>query len=372
MAKDIKSKKFTGVYYRNLEDGSKTYRINYKDPIEKKTKWFTVGNSKDGFNEAFANNIRSEIKAKALYGETPNIPILKAKQNKTNINDLAKVYFDNLFSNGETKGRKTSKGNYNNHIKPFCGDMPFSQLSKDIAKKLQKRLLDKEYAPKTVNGIIELLMTIINFNIKNDYIKEANPLQGFKKLTINNRRERFLSEEEIGQLLKETSADKVLHLFTLLALSTGARLNAILAIQKRDINYSENSIKLNDFKSGGTYKGFIKPNLKEILKESTNGLNNGDYIISYSEGSRTEDKRIRRRLQPILDRLFNQEIDKNDRVNRVVIHTLRHTFASHLAINDTSIYKIMNLMNHKDINMTIHYAKLAPNSGLSDIDKLPF
>jgi len=75
-------------------------------------------------------------------------------------------------------------------------------------------------------------------------------------------------------------------------------------------------------------------------------------------------------LKPILDKLFNQGLAKNDAKNRVVTHKLRHTFASLLAINDVSIYKIMKLMNHKDINMTMRYAKLSPSSGQEDINNL--
>ena len=55
--------------------------------------------------------------------------------------------------------------------------------------------------------------------------------------------------------------------------------------------------------------------------------------------------------------------DLEDRKNKVVIHTLRHTFASHLAINGTPIFTIQKLMNHKDIKMTLRYAKLSPDSG---------
>ena len=60
----------------------------------------------------------------------------------------------------------------------------------------------------------------------------------------------------------------------------------------------------------------------------------------------------------------------NDRKNRVVFHTLRHTFASHLAINGTPIFTIQKLMNHKDITMTMRYAKLAPDSGREAIENL--
>ena len=69
------------------------------------------------------------------------------------------------------------------------------------------------------------------------------------------------------------------------------------------------------------------------------------------------------KARTILNDLFNIGIDLEDRKNKVVIHTLRHTFASHLAINGTPIFTIQKLMNHKDIKMTLRYAKLAPDSG---------
>jgi len=72
---------------------------------------------------------------------------------------------------------------------------------------------------------------------------------------------------------------------------------------------------------------------------------------------------LQRHLKSILDDLFNVGLDSKDSKNRVVIHTLRHTFASHLAINGTPIFTIQTLMNHSDIKMTMRYAKLAPDSG---------
>lgn len=73
-----------------------------------------------------------------------------------------------------------------------------------------------------------------------------------------------------------------------------------------------------------------------------------------------------------MDDLFNQGLDSSDAKNKVVIHTLRHTFASHLAINGTPIYTIQKLMNHKDITMTLRYPKLAPDSGRDSISRLNF
>jgi hypothetical protein len=81
-------------------------------------------------------------------------------------------------------------------------------------------------------------------------------------------------------------------------------------------------------------------------------------------------RQIQSRLKPKIDKLFNCELEKDDRKNRVVIHTLRHTFASHLAIQGTPIFTIQKLMNHKDIKQTMRYAKLAPDSGRNFVNDL--
>ena len=72
---------------------------------------------------------------------------------------------------------------------------------------------------------------------------------------------------------------------------------------------------------------------------------------------------ISRHLKTVLDDNFNVGLEIRDTKNRAVIHTLRHTFASHLAINGVPIFTIKELMNHSDITMTMRYAKLAPDSG---------
>ena len=131
---------------------------------------------------------------------------------------------------------------------------------------------------------------------------------------------------------------------------------------------AKGKINIKDLKNDSIYQGFIKDDVVEPLKRAIEGLKNDDYVISYNSGLRCDDKMIQRRLQPILNKLFNEGVESN--LSKVVIHTLRHTFASLLAINDVSIYKIMKLMNHKDITMTMRYAKLSPSSGQEDINNL--
>ena len=188
-------------------------------------------------------------------------------------------------------------------------------------------------------------------------------------MKISNARERFLNLEEVCQLLEEVQSNKTIHQFVRIALLTGARLESILHIQKKDIHLDQSRIVLNDFKSGTTYGGFIDEQLREELRVSLIGLKANDYYIGRAS-TVLSFRIIQTSLKPILDKLFNVGLKKDDVKNRVVIHTLRHTFASQLAIKGVPIFNIQKLMNHSNIEMTMRYAKLAPDYGIDIIKDL--
>jgi site-specific recombinase XerD len=67
----------------------------------------------------------------------------------------------------------------------------------------------------------------------------------------------------------------------------------------------------------------------------------------------------------------------SDPRQKVVFHTLRHTFASWLAQGDTNIYMVKELMGHSSLAMTQRYAHLGNGAlkkatkklnGIIDID----
>jgi integrase len=366
MINETKSKKYTGVYIRTLEDKSKTFYIVYKDPISKKTTRLKIGNSKDGFHEAYCNNKRNEIISKLRLGDDPNIPILQKKQQKVTLNDIALKYFDYKALEGITKSLKDRQSKYHKHFKDLA-NKPLQSITKNDGINLQKKLIKDSYSNATVNAIVQLGSTIFNYAIKEGLYESLNPFQGLKRLNIDNDRQRYLTKDDIKKLKDSVKDDEVLYLFVLLSLSTGARLESVLSIQKKDIDFQRNIINIYDTKNKNRYVGALIDEVKTLLQKPFKSLNNDDYIVSYNQGKKMDKKRIQRRLGPILNKLFNKGIKADDRINRVVIHTLRHTFASLLAIEGTPIYTIQKLMNHKDIKQTTRYAKLSPESGTSAV-----
>ncbi len=155
----------------------------------------------------------------------------------------------------------------------------------------------------------------------------------------------------------------------LVSLATGGRLQTICNIKISDIK-SNGTIKLFDFKNNSEYYGFLNNNLKEELEFFIKEHNKkkDDFLFQNTSNPNYMNQYYYRKLKPIFDILFNHSATKH--LEKVTIHTLRHTFASQLAINETPILTIKKLMNHNDINATMRYAKLSKSSGEKHVDNL--
>ena len=381
----VKSKKYAGVYLNQLANGDVSYSINYKDTNGKKV-WVTVGKKSNGVTEKFAYARRAEYVNKVKTGIDPLAH--KKKKQITTLDDIAKVYFVDKEAENKTNIKQIQKYNlYIGQIDPKeisdkysdikvsdagkegLGSKDIHSITKTHIREFQKALKTKGKSPNTINGIITLLKAVINHSIKERDMTIVNPCIGIKQIETDDRRERYLSLDEVKRLIDEVQDNEILYHFTKMALMTGARLESVLHIQKKDINLNANSVTIHDLKSGGTYTGFYDDAYKTEIKEHIKHLKANDYLVGGSS-TKTATRTIQRHLKPILDRLFNEGLDVRDAKNRVVIHTLRHTFASQLAIAGVPILTIKNLMNHADIAQTMRYAKLAPDQGAEAVKGL--
>ena len=186
-------------------------------------------------------------------------------------------------------------------------------------------------------------------------------------LKLDNARINYLTQEDVTKLLVAIKEDTEVDLFTRLSLSTGGRLQTIMNLKAKD--FSNSNITLYDFKSKKTYTSFIAVALLPKMDETLKNLKPNDYVIGRSKELYSS-RKIQRRLKKVLDELFNKGLDVGDSKNRIVVHSLRHTFASLLVIAGTPIFDVMKLMNHSSIEMTMRYAKLAPDSGKNAINSL--
>lgn len=365
----IASKKHKGVYVNALQDGDNAYFIKYTDPVSGQYRSVKIGLKSQGITEVYAYNKRSELINQLRLGENP---LQKMKSNLT-VDTLAENYLSELERSGKSPvSIKNEIGRYKLHIKPTLGKIRANAVTADHINEIKERKFAEGKSATTVKHIITLISTIFNFAIKSEVFEGKNPCISLKvkKIKINNARERFLDKGEVDILLSDEriKAKPLLDLYIRVALSTGARLGTILDIQKKDINIGTRSIVLKNLKTDSIYHGFLNEQLFPSL-EFLKSMKPNDYVVSVN-GLKTEQTRVQHQLKPILDDLFNQGLDTKDSRNRVVVHTLRHSFASILAMNGVPLYRIQKLLDHKDGTMTQRYAKLSPDSSFEAVNSM--
>lgn len=377
--------RYTGVFINMTINNGKVFYIRYK--LNGKSIKEKVGSEKEGITAAYASQLRAKrISVDRLKDDAPML-----RNQKLPIFDEC---FNMYYKSIETKSdSKNTKRRYELHAKSTFGHMKIDDITTQMvenfklkAKKLKSQKTGREYAPKTINDWINIVGTVFNYMISKKDLNIKNPAHAAKieREKVDNDRERYLELDEIKKIwdaldnrqnffdnkIKDEVTENV-KIFLAFSLSTGARLRSILTISKADVNLNTNTVIIKNHKSNRTYNGYIHPIYKELIAKRMKNLSPIDYLVN-SSSSELNRGAINKVLQPIFDKLFNQGLKVEDSKRRVVIHTLRHTFASLLAISGTPIYTIMKLMDHADISQTIRYAKLSPDSGKDAVLKLKF
>lgn len=357
--------KTEGVFYKEVfnEQGKsidKKFIIRWIDE-NGKSRLKTIGNYSAGIREKYCKKKREEIVTKIRLGE--ELPHIARPKQLMTISELAEEYYE--YKASTVKNIEKEKRRFTLHLEKSIGHIRLQNLTEKDAINLQQNL-KVNLSVSSVRHLMVTLNAMYKYAIKYKLYNGDIPTANIQHEQLNNIRERYLTLNDIESLLeicKNTNYE--IYLFVKLSLSTGGRVGTIATIRAMDIKPHNNSLTLSDHKNNDTYTGFYNDELKELLKERVDELpSSTSPIIKLARSS------ITYKLGSIMDVLFNQDIANYDRKNRVVPHTLRHTFASQLAIAGTPILTIQRLMNHKTIEMTMRYAKLAPNQGMEAVMNL--
>jgi len=110
----------------------------------------------------------------------------------------------------------------------------------------------------------------------------------------------------------------------------------------------------------------INSAVKPIFQEMPDGPPSS-WLFPSTRGSRSAQASMSFR-RAVAELGFNDGV--GDERHKVVFHTLRHTYASWLAIDGVPLYTISKLMGHTTITMTQRYAHLCPDSNREAAEKI--
>jgi len=355
--KRVRIPKYQGVYSRESlkrkHNGKpdRCFDISYKNP-QGKLIWEKIGWSSEGYSAAIAFNIRAERLRSLRHGT--QIP--QKKNGEPTFGDIWDRY-DEWIATAKTRPRD-DRLLYTNHLKNRFAEKSLSQIGPLDLEKMKTDLTKKGLSPASVKHCLVLVRQMYNKALAWDMWKGENPISKVKMPRLNNRRERFLSKEEAHTLLEELKkSGNQLHDIALLSLHTGMRADEVFSLKWGHVNLENEFIHVADPKNVRPRKAYMTGSVREMFRNRENG-HPDDYVFLSTKGEKI--KEVSNAFAKVVKRLgFNEGI--TDRRQKVSFHTLRHTFASWLALRGESILTIKELLGHQTLAMTERYSHLIPD-----------
>jgi integrase len=237
-------------------------------------------------------------------------------------------------------------------IKPEFGHVPMKNIKRVEVDQFKRKLVAEGLSPATVNQHLQLMRRFMNLGVEFEFL-ERNVLTRIKMMHLDNRREAFLNDAQVDDLVQvlQTDDNRLVCMIILFLLSTGARLNEALCARWDHIDMEQAlwMIPASNSKSKRMKHLPLSDSALWALKAVTKREDSPYVFASPVTGkpftgiSRTWYKLRRKAGLPTNFR----------------IHDLRHSFASRLVSKGQSLYVVQQMLGHADPRTTMRYAHLS-------------
>lgn len=198
---------------------------------------------------------------------------------------------------------------------------------------------------KKADATMRLYYEALKFFYRTKGITDRVPYIRFK--SERDRRPLILNTQEVAKILSGCRSLKY-QAILILIYSSGLRISEALNLTQDDIDFQRKVVRVRSGKNGKDRQTILANGAALILKQYLS-VYLPDSVLFYSTDRDTilSPDSVRRALKKILR---EQNI-----THLVTVHTLRHCFATHLVENGTSVFHVMNLLGHANIQTTMVY-----------------
>ena len=287
---------------------------------------------------------------KAFEGENVYIdPDLQAKKIPSPLVGEGKAGFEDLRR--ELLSRKYSYKTvkayiyFNRDFLEFTGKNPDKINDSDIKDYLLHLAEEERFATSTLNQAINALKFYYGTMLKKEFVYEVKRPRKDKKLPV------VLSKEEV--LKNSLSVYNIKHKAILMLLySAGLRVGEVVKLKPEDIDSQRMLIHIRDSKGRKDRYTMLAEKALEILSEYWKEYRPQRWLF---EGFRIGRYITIRTVQKILE----QACKKAGIHKEITVHTLRHSFATHLLEGGTDLRYIQELLGHAHSKTTEIYTHVS-------------
>jgi integrase/recombinase XerD len=233
----------------------------------------------------------------------------------------------------------------------FLGRAPNTATVEDL-RGYQLHLVDHGTSPVSLNAAITGLKFFFEITLHEpDLMARMQPVRVPRTLPV------VLSPDEVGRLIAATGNLK--HQTALsVAYGAGLRASEVVALKAGDVDSQRMTLRIEQGKGRKDRYAMLSPVLLERLRVW--------WRVARAQGKMLDGGWLFPGLDPVdplstrqLNRAIHAAAEAAQIDKRVSMHTLRHSFATHLLEQKVDIRVIQVLLGHKKLETTALYAQVA-------------
>lgn len=266
------------------------------------------------------------------------------KQSQNILEDLRRELLSRKYS------YKTVKAYiyFNQDLLRFIEKNPDEINDSDIKDYLLHLAEEKRFATSTVNQAINALKFYYGTMLKRKFVYEVKRPRRDRKLPV------VLSQEEVTKIL--SSVDNIKHkAILMLVYSAGLRVGEVVKLRVEDIDSKRMLIHIRGAKGRKDRYTMLSETALQTLRQYWGQYKPEKWLF---EGARVGRHVSTRTVEKILEHACK----KTDIKKEVSVHSLRHSFATHLLESGTDLRYIQELLGHAHSKTTEIYTHVSTKS----------
>ena len=248
----------------------------------------------------------------------------------------------------------------------FLGRSPDTASAEDL-RSYQLHLVDQGISPVSLNATLTGLKFFFGATLdRAELVAKLRPVRVDRKLPV------VLSREEVARLIEAAPNLKYQTAFAV-AYGAGLRAGEVVSLKVGDIDSERMALRIEQGKGRRDRYAMLSPVLLERLRTW--------WRTARADGRMPDGGWLFPGLNPIdpmsarqLNRAIHAAADAAKLDKRVAMHTLRHSFATHLLEQKVDIRVIQVLLGHQKLETTALYAQVATEvlrEVVSPLERLP-
>ena len=266
------------------------------------------------------------------------------------------IYKEDMSSRIRKTSMKQKEYIVNDKILPFFGDTPLCEINAPMIRKWQTDLMGQGYSPTYLKTINNQMTAILNYAVKY-YDLKGNPCHKAGSMGKNKAgKMEYWTLEEFNEFADSVIDNHASWMIFNVLFWTGMRLGEMLALTVEDIDFDNNTIRIN--------KSYTRLNGEEIIGPPKTDAS--IRTISMSEGLKEDlNEYIHSLYHPkpktrLFDEYSKSFVEKELRrgikesgVKKIHVHCLRHSHASMLVKMGFNPIEIAERLGHGKVTTTI-------------------